>query len=341
MRSILRWSAMPLLAAAVIGVASCQSTGGTPAPKEPAKQPPASETVVVPANRTMADLRKSLHDPELLTRLNAAEELGHRASKSPEAVNLLVEALADKEPLVRRFAAGGLAEAKPPTAAVIRALTHVLTDAENEPRESASRSLVGLSSGAPPETVQELGTMLASAAADTQESVRANAVAAIGALGPRGVRAVPALKSAIERALSDPVEGVRGSAATALGEWGADVPGTVALLTKALADKVHDVRKVAVLSVEKIGPKAAPATAAVARLLHGKEIYLRVFAANALAAIGPGARAALPELKALAAHGWKEIENSPEMEAKDLPDAVAKAIQSIGKKAPAKGAKAS
>jgi len=149
------------------------------------------------------------------------------------------------------------------------------------------------------------------------------------------------LKSAVGLALADPIDGVRAAAAGALGEWGADVPGTINLLIKALSDKEHDVRKLAVLSVEKIGPKAAPTTAAVARLLHGKEIYLRVFAANALAAIGPGARAALPELKAMVAHGWKDLEGSKEMEAKELPDAVAKAIQSIEKKGPPKPAKAS
>jgi HEAT repeat protein len=127
------------------------------------------------------------------------------------------------------------------------------------------------------------------------------------------------------------------AAAAAVGQLGAGVPWTVALLTKALADPVHDVRKQAVVALEKMGPDAAPATKAIARLLHGKEIYLRVFAADALTAIGPGARAALPDLKALAARGWKDLENSPEYEAKQLPDAVARAIESIEVKPPKKG----
>lgn len=339
MRTIIGWSATPLIAAALLGIASCQSTGGTPAPKkQPAAQPPA-EAPPAPGDRTLADLRKSIHDPELMVRLGAVEELGHRAAKSPEAVDALVEALADKEPLVRRFAAGGLAEAKPPSSAVIRALARLLGDPETEPRESASRSLAALASLAPEDTLPDLGAMLAIAVADTQEAVKVNALEAIGSLGARGVHAVPALKSAVGLALADPIDGVRAAAAGVLGEWGADVPGTINLLIKALSDKEHEVRKLAVLSVEKIGPKAAPTTAAVARLLRGKEIYLRVFAANALAAIGPGAHAALRELKAMVAHGWKDLEGSKEMEAKELPDAVAKAIQSIEKKAPHKSAK--
>lgn len=78
-----------------------------------------------------------------------------------------------------------------------------------------------------------------------------------------------------------------------------------------------------------MGPDAAPASKAIARLLHGQEIYLRVFAADALTAIGPAARAALPDLKALVARGWKGLEGSPEMEAGQLPDAAARAIRSI------------
>jgi len=45
------------------------------------------------------------------------------------------------------------------------------------------------------------------------------------------------------------------------------------------------------------------------------------------------------DLKAFAARGWKDLENSPEYEAKQLPDAVARAIKSINAKAPKKVAK--
>jgi len=124
------------------------------------------------------------------------------------------------------------------------------------------------------------------------------------------------------------------AAAAAIGQLGAGVPWTVALLTKALADPVHDVRKQAVVGLEKMGPDARRRRS---RGCSAARDILRVFAADALTAIGPGARAALPDLKALAARGWKDLENSPEYEAKQLPDAVARAIESIEVKPPKKG----
>jgi len=317
-----------LLAALVLGVAACQSTKAPPAAEpKPASAPAA------PAEPTIAQLRAALRDPETVARIRACDELGRRASSSPEAVDALVGALSDKEPLVRRFAAGGLANAQSLTVPQVRALAALLSDGETDPRESAARSFVTLAPRVPDGVVAELAAALAAAVPDTQEEVRNNALAALGAMGSRGARATPSVRPAVERALSDASVGTRSAAVVAIGGWGTGVPGTVALLGKALADPSHDVRKQAVVALEKIGPDAAPATKAIARLLHGKEIYLRVFAADALTAIGPGARAALPELKAMAKRGYKDIQNSKEMEAGQLPEAVTRAIESIEGKA--------
>lgn len=328
-----------LLGAVILNIAGCQSTGGGAGTQGRTKAPAEDAKPATPADRSVADLGESLRDPDLTARLAAVEELGHRAAASPDAVALLTGALADPEPLVRRFAAGGLAAVPAPSAATVLALGKLLRDAELDPRESAARTLAVLSPHAPAEAVGDLGPMLAAAASDKEESVRALAVEALGGLGARGTRTVPAIKPALERALSDPSERVRGAAAASVGELGAVVPGTVVLLTKALGDPSHEVRKQAVVVLEKWGPDAAPATRAIVRLLHGKEIYLRVFAADALTAIGPGARAALPDLKAMVARGWKDLENSPEFEAKQLPDAVARAIASIQAGAPPKAQK--
>jgi HEAT repeat protein len=270
-----------------------------------------------------------MRNPDLMVRMSTVEELGRRAPSSPDAVGAVVEAFGDKEPLIRRFAAGGLAQVQAPSAPTVLALGRLLSDPEPDPRESAARTLAALAPHAPAETTAELGAMLVAATADPNEAVRDHAFEALGGLGIRGARAVPGVGPAFERALGDPSNTVRGSAAEAAGKIGSGVGWTVPLLTKALADPAHDVRKMAVISLEKIGPDAAPASKALARQLHGKEIYLRVFAADALAAIGPGAKAALPDLKALAAKGYKDIEGSPEVEAGQLPEAVAKAIRSI------------
>ena len=279
-----------------------------------------------------------MRDPDLMVRMSTVEELGRRAPSSPDAVTAVVEAFGDKEPLIRRFAAGGLAQVQAPSAPTVLALGRLLSDPEPDPRESAARTLAALAPHAPAETTAELGTMLVAATADPNEAVRDHAFEALGGLGVRGARAVPGVGPAFERALGDPSNTVRGSAAEAAGKIGSGVGWTIPLLTRALADPAHDVRKMAVISLEKIGPDAAPASKALARQLHGKEIYLRVFAADAWflkRGLTPrAARAALPDLKAVAAKGYRDIEGSPESEAKDLPAAIQRAIRSIERKAP-------
>jgi HEAT repeat protein len=321
MKSGLRTVALCI--AAALAAISCQTTGGKPQEEKPpaAGKPPASQSI--------AELRASLASSDVSVRIAAVDELGRRAASSPEALDAVVGALGDSSPLVRRFAAGGLAELPAPPAPALSALARLLRDSETEPRQSASRTLAALAPRAPPDSVPELAAALSNACADTEEAVRANALEALGGLGIRGVRASPAVRPALERGLTDWSDRVRAAAVEAVGKLGAGVPWSVGLLAKALSDPRHDVRKQAVVALEKIGPPAAPATRDIARLLHGKEIYLRVFAADALAAIGPGARAALPELREMEKKGWKDLEGSPEVEAQQLPGAVAKAIRAI------------
>jgi len=307
--------------------AACSTTGGGGAGSTAAAKPAASAKA--PAEQSVPELRASMRNPDLMVRMSTVEELGRRAPSSPDAVAAVVDAFGDKEPLIRRFAAGGLAQVQTPSAPTVLALGRLLSDPEPDPRESASRTLAALAPRAPAETTAELGAMLVAATADPNEAVRDHAFEALGGLGLRGARAVTGVRPAFERALGDPSNTVRGSAAEAAGKIGSGAGWTIPLLTKALADPAHEVRKMAVISLEKIGPDAAPASKALARQLHGKEIYLRVFAADALAAIGPGAKAALPDLKAVAAKGYKELQGSPEVEAGQLPEAVAKAIRSI------------
>jgi HEAT repeat protein len=326
MHEISRFLTASLCIVVALAVVGCQSAGSKASPEEAKPQEPKV--------RSVSEIRSGLRDPDVSVRLAAVEELKQRAPSSQEAIDALVEALGNSEPLVRRFAAHALAEAPAVSSPMLLALSRNLQDPEVEPRESAAQALAALAPRAPAESVADLGSKLAAAVSDSQESVRTHAIEAIGGLGAAGARLVPAVKPALERALGDKSVRVRGAAAAALGQLGAGVPGTVALLTKALADPVHDVRKEAVIALEKMGPDAAPATKALVRQLRGKEIYLRVFAADALTAIGPRARAALPELKALVKRGWKDLEGSPEMEAKDLPAAVARAIASIEAKAP-------
>jgi|SRR5450830_330291 hypothetical protein len=316
------------LAAVLLGLARCGATGGGGAKPQGGASTTGQGTPPPSAAQSVAELRVRLRDPEVFPRIQAVDELGKRAASSPEAVAVLIEALGDSAPLVRRFAAGGLANA-PVTESTVRALIPLLKDPENDPRETTARTLSTLGPTVPESTVTELGAALVAAADDREPMIESRVLEALGGLGARGAQVVPGERQAFERALQNSVQDVRASAAEAVGNLGTRVSWTVALLTKALADPVHDVRKMAVVALEKMGPAAAPATKAIARLLTGQEIYLRVFACDALAAIGPGARAALPDLKALKARGWKDIKGSAEVEAGQLPEAVDKAIRAI------------
>ena len=329
----LRSSVRALLGLSLALACACSTT----TPPGGARQEPAgtaAKPAKTPAEQTVPELRASLRNPDVLTRIQTVDELGRRAPASAEAVAAAVEAFSDESPLVRRFAAGGLAQLTAPASSTVTALARLLRDPEADPRESAARTLASLAPRVPADGVAPLGAALSDAAADPVDAVRSNAVQALGGLGERGAREVPRMRAALERALADSSDTVRGAAAEAVGKLGGGVAWTVALLTKALADPVHDVRKMAVVALEKIGPAAAPAAKALARQLHGKEIYLRVFAADALTAIGPGARAALPDLKAVAAKGYAGIRNSKEAEAGELPAAIERAIRSIEGKPP-------
>lgn len=338
-RIIRRHPAVGFAAAVLLGVAACQSTGGSARPEEPAKRKGAESKPSEPAaNPQVAELRKALRDPDMSVRLKGVELIGPGVAGSEEGASVLVGALGDSEPLVRRFAAEALSGASP-SAPTLLGLARTLSDPETDPRESSSRVLAKLIAQAPDSVVPELGAKLGAATADSDESVRRNALEALGKLGDRGPRLVPSFQASLERALSDKNDNVRAAAVAAVGELGPAFQGRVQLLAKAVGDPVHDVRKYAIVALEKIGPDAAPAAMALAGALRAKEIYIRVFAADALAAIGPGARAALPALRKLAASGYKDIKGSKEMEAKDLPASVAKAIKSISGKETAKGGK--
>lgn len=331
--------ALLTLLATALGSASCQSGGAAPhqepasAPKATATPTPTQKPPVKPENLSFDELGAMLGDPDVMVRMGAVQELDRRAPTSPEAEELLSRATSDKEGVVRRFAASGLAKVKAPQSKTVMYVVGLLNDPDVQARQSAARALAEMAPRIPADAVENVGLRLSmdgvGGPVDPDEYVRTSLVEAMGALGANGARKVPALVPAIERALADGSAGVRSAVAHAAGQLGAGAKGTIGILTKALADPVHDVRKIAVVELERWGNAAAPATKAIARLLHGQEIYLRVFAADALTAIGPAARAALPDLKQLAARGWKDLEGSKESEARLLPEAVANAIRTL------------
>src|SRR5260370_5328078 len=155
-------------ASLVVGVAlvaiACQSTSGKGSGGEPASRPAGETKQEAPGSRSVAELRAATHDSDLSVRLAAIEELGPRASSSEEAAQALVEALADPAPLVRRFAAGGLAGAQSVSSPLIQGLSRGLRDPQGDLRESAARTPGGLAPRAPADSVAGPGAALPAAA---------------------------------------------------------------------------------------------------------------------------------------------------------------------------------
>src|SRR5712692_4683571 len=165
-----------LVVAVALVAVGCQSTGGKPSGGETASRPAGETKQKASGSRSVAELRAATHDSNLSVRLSAVEELGPRASSSEEAAQALVEALTDPAPLVRRFAAGGLAGVQSVSSPTLIALSRLLRDPEVDPRESAARTLAALAPRAPAESVAPLGSALAAAAGDPEESVKTRAV---------------------------------------------------------------------------------------------------------------------------------------------------------------------
>src|SRR5437868_12147938 len=152
-----------LVVAVALVAVGCQSTGGKGSGGEPASRPAGETKQKAPGSRSVAELRAATHDSDLSVQLSAVEELGPRASSSEEAAQALVESLTDPAPLVRRFAAGGLAGVQSVSSPTLIALPRLLRDPEVDPRESAARTLAALAPRAPAESVAPLASALAPA----------------------------------------------------------------------------------------------------------------------------------------------------------------------------------
>jgi HEAT repeat protein len=159
---------------------------------------------LVPA---LADL---LHDKVAYISFEAAYALAKIASVRPEAVDVLLEALTDDSPIVRRNAARVM-EHVPRSESVIGPLLTVLEDDDEEARHAAAVSLRVLK---PSERVHL--PPLIKAMRDESPKVRREIAAALGAFGAEARDVVPVLREA----LTDGDANVRGAAIRSLGEMG-------------------------------------------------------------------------------------------------------------------------
>ena len=140
---------------------------------------------------------------------------------------------------------------------------------------------------------------LGAALADGEAEVRRAAAWSAGQLGEGAATLVPALV----RALRDTDHSVRGLAALALRDAGPASGAALDPLVAALNDPDAGVRMMSAQAIASLGPTAARALDALVAACRRKDEHVHVqrSLADALGAMGPAARAALPELRALAA----------------------------------------
>ena len=148
---------------------------------------------------------------------------------------------------------------------------------------------------ATPAERESLGEALGHADAE----IRLAAAWSIGQLGEGAVGLVPALVPA----LGDRELAVRGLAALALRDAGPAAVGALDPLVAALNDPDAGVRMMSAQAIASQGARAARVLGALITAARRKDEHVHVqrSLADAIGAIGPAARAALPELRALAA----------------------------------------
>jgi HEAT repeat protein len=254
-------------------------------------------------------LTEIVANPDLPNRAVAAATLGRLQVASPEAVEALGEAVRDPDQALRHAALRALSQIGLPAEAALAAILDQLYSGDVKSRQLAARALgnigyleieaedalvAALADSAPEVRAAALAALVQTgaelpdgsvnkliefvSAADTD--ARADAVVALGQLGPRAAEAV----SAIEIALADESSEVRHSAAWALGSMGeAQGARAVPPLTAVLeTDPDSDVRAQAAWALGQMGTAAESAADALLIALEDPDDMVQLEAYGAL-----------------------------------------------------------
>ncbi len=332
---------------------------------------PAAAPVAIPA------LKVALSDPRQSPIFGpvwacAAEAIGRMG---PAGVATLLPLLESQEREIVRAAAYGLHFAGPAGAEAVPALIRVLEKNDPFTRREAIFALQGIGPAAK-DAVPALITMLHCDDFHTQywacralaamgpeaqpavpvlivltregvTSVRRNAAAALGCIGP-GIGAEGL--AALQAALFDPTEAVREQAVIALGRLGSFAAEAVPTLQAVVRERKIQCRALAAVALWKItgnpefpiqvireeiylpenqlqaitclaelGPQAATATPDLIKLLESEDADIREVAAETVERIGPAAKAAIPVLERLL------FDRDP-----NVRSAAARALQALG-----------
>jgi HEAT repeat protein len=234
-----------------------------------------------PAHDAVAALIGSMKDPSNDVRRNVCEALARIGDS--RALNVMLEAVKDRDWLLRSRAAEALGKFKPVTDETFNALTALMKDEDKLVRTSACESLRDIGDA------RALGTML-EATKDQEWDVRVRAAEALGKFKPVTGDAVTALTAL----LKDEDECVRFGACESLGSTG-DARALDAIL-KVAKEGDSEMRRHAANALAEFKPVADKAVDALIALLKDKDDRVREDAIICLGKMGPEARKALPEL---------------------------------------------
>ena len=243
------------------------------------------------ADAALDGLINALDDDEPLVREIAVERLREMGPKAIRAADAVIDRLGhDPSIRVRWQAARTLTEIARGKPAVIPALIAAIDDENPVVGETALSSLADLgkeAEGALP--------AIRKALQNRAESIRRAAASAIGQVGPPAAVAVPALLDVLE---NDPSESVRREAVNALAGLGPDATASVPTLIRSLErDDDPNVRRCAALALARIAPTDPRTTTPLIRTMkRDGRSYVRAAAIEALGQNGPPAEAALSDL---------------------------------------------
>jgi HEAT repeat protein len=261
------------------------------------------------ADAAIPFLAEMAANPDLPNRATAIETLGRLYASSPEVVAALGEAARDPDEATRHAALRALAQIGLPAEAALPtildqlasgdaksrqlaarvlgnieyleieeedALVAALEDSEPAVRAAALAALVQIDAELPEGSIAKLAGFLTSQDADA----RADAIQALGQLGPDAAEALPA----IEVALTDDSSEIRHSAAWALGNMGEQegARAVPALTTLLKTDPDEDVRAQAAWALGEMGVSAEPAADALLAALEDPEDMVQLEAYEAL-----------------------------------------------------------
>jgi HEAT repeat protein len=209
------------------------------------------------------------------------------------AIPALIEALQDENLQVRQSATEVLRQSGRP---VIPALVKALTNSDVELRRRAAALLKKVSrsywNSSELSKVKTVVSQLIPLLQDSDAGVRSSAASALGNIGAEAKTAV----SQLIPLLQDSDAGVRSSAASALGNIGAEAKTAVSQLIPLLQDSDAGVRSSAASALGNIGAEAKTAVPQLVSLLQDSDEGVCSSAASALGKIGAEAKTAVPQL---------------------------------------------